>query len=160
MAEDVLFARLREYKPKSGQTAKSRGYLDPVTGKPYQFKILPNGERPWYRVPRRIGEKLETMTVDPYVEGSPRCFEVCEEADARALDAQAQEKREAKKAIEQPTVDTATDLTRGDLSKADVAPPSRSEAMAAATTPAAKPEPKPSTKKSGRSSSRRKKARS
>jgi hypothetical protein len=148
MAEDVLFVRLREYKPKSGQSAKSRGFLDPVSGRPYQFRILPNGERPWYRVPRRIGEKLREMRVDPYAEGSPRCFEVCEETEARDLDAQAQEVREAKKAIEEPTVDTALDLTRGDLKSEDVAPPSRAEAMAAATTPAAKP--KAAAKKRGR----------
>lgn len=72
----------------------------------------------WNKVPVSIALKLREVTVHEQSPASPHVFDVMTEDEARVLDNIARAEREAKKAIEEPSVDTAIDLMYTDVETA------------------------------------------
>lgn len=135
---DFRYVRMREYKPRIGQSAKSRTIIG--SDRDYRIAIDPQTlQRPWNKVPLAIAAICEEMTVDPNRDGSPLCMEVCTEEEARELDAMAERARLAQKAREAPTVDDAiSHVGSGDLSLEEVHS-RRTKALVNATAPAGPP---------------------
>lgn len=119
---DSLLVRLKARNPRMGLKARDYSIRFNKPGSPhhgtwYDFKRA----MVWHRVPVEVGERLRTVTQDPY-RPSPLLFDVCTDAEAKALDHRAAVERERQRAIVEPTVDTAVDLTGGAAAKRPAPP--------------------------------------
>jgi len=74
---DTLLVRLKSYDPRRGFVLRRFTYAG----------IRFQGERGWYRIEKGVADRLRTtrsVASDPH---SPLAFDVCTEAEAKALDA-------------------------------------------------------------------------
>ncbi len=74
--DNTLLVRLKPYDPRRGFVLRRFTYAG----------IRFQGERGWYRVEKPVAERLRatrSVASDPY---SPLAFDVCTEAEAKALD--------------------------------------------------------------------------
>jgi hypothetical protein len=160
MSDEVRYVRLLPYNEKLGHLRRQHSVR--YNGRYHKF----NEPGVWVKVPLALAERLKKARQMPGIDGSPRVFDVCTEAEARQLDAQAKATRDALKAKVEPTVDTARDIGipeegRGDLGLDEVTAGRFSAleevaARAAGEEPEPEPKAKPKAKKP-RKSSRRKK---
>lgn len=74
---DTLLVRLKPYDPRRGFVLRRYTYAG----------IRFQDERGWYRVERRVAEYLRAVRTVPTDHYSPLAFDVCTEAEAKALDA-------------------------------------------------------------------------
>jgi hypothetical protein len=110
---DTMLVRLKAYDPRRGHVLKRYTY------KGLKFLV----EKGWYRVTLEVAEYLAGVRQVAYDEISPSAFEVCTEAEARALDEAAKKEEVGRKnaAVELPlspargerVAFTTADLTGG-----------------------------------------------
>ena len=74
---DTLLVRLKPYDPRRGFVLRRFTYAG----------IRFQDERGWYRVERKVGEHLRAVRTVPTDKYAPLAFDVCTEAEAKALDA-------------------------------------------------------------------------
>lgn len=74
---DTLFVRLKPYDPRRGHVLRRYTYAG----------IKFQEERGWYRVERPVAEYLRAVREVPSDRYAPLAFDVCTEAEAKALDA-------------------------------------------------------------------------
>ncbi|WP_223643797.1 hypothetical protein [Corallococcus sp. EGB] len=74
---DTLLVRLKPYDPRRGFVLRRFTYAG----------IRFQDERGWYRVERKVGEHLRAVRTVPTDRYAPLAFDVCTEAEAKALDA-------------------------------------------------------------------------
>lgn len=127
-----LFVRLKPYDKKKGWLTRQYRYWDKISKRFLVFKIPMR----WYKVPRRIGEDLRLKRQQTHVLHSQPVFDVCEEHEAKQLDAMQAAELERKKEAENPTIDKAFDMTvedenggSGDIVSEDILK-ARKEALA------------------------------
>lgn len=115
MNPKTLLVRLRQYAPKAGFVVRDYRYRHNNPESPFHMKWFTfKRAGVWVRVPFEVGMILRTKQQNSFTSvQTPPVFEVCTDAEARALDEQARLERERKKALEEPTVDTAIDMTFG-----------------------------------------------
>jgi len=119
MSGEVRFVRLRPVDPRSGHSVAS--FAIRYGGKFHKFKE----PGVWYKVPLGLAELLAKARQIPTRPQSPPIFDVCKRNEALALDAAAKAKREAARAVEEPSVATAREVAidepgRGDLTLDEV----------------------------------------
>lgn len=78
---DTLLVRLKPYDPRRGHVLRRFTYAG----------IKFQEERGWYRVERPVAEYLRAVREVPSDRYAPLAFDVCTEAEAKALDAGEQE---------------------------------------------------------------------
>lgn len=136
MSDKVRFVRLKPLDPRAGFVVQD--YTQRFEGRFYRFRE----PGVWYEVPVALAEKLAEARQVSQRPNSPLVFDVCTEGEALALDRQAQAKREAAKAVVEPSVATARKVAidegpgRGDLSLEEVTA-GRSSALEAVAARAA-----------------------
>ncbi len=121
-----LMVRLRPYEPRLGQTNKQyRFRVDPK--KPEYLVFTKPGE--WAKVDTDVAIQMYKCRQQPNNPMSPPIFDICTPEEAKAIDDAAKLEREKKRAIQEPSIETARDLTtgRGDLKLEDIS--SRDEAL-------------------------------
>ena len=110
---ETMLVRLKEYNPRRGQVLR-RFVYDGV-----KFQV----ECGWYRVSKEMAEYLKTVRQEQEDPNSPLAFEVCSEAEAKALDAkieqEAKVRREADEAIERSVGRGESAVTTADLPEED-----------------------------------------
>jgi hypothetical protein len=84
---DTLLVRLKPYDPRRGHVLRRYTYAG----------IKFQDERGWYRVERPVAEYLRAVREVPSDRYAPLAFDVCTEAEAKALDAGEQEVAKVKK---------------------------------------------------------------
>ena len=84
---DTLLVRLKPYDPRRGHVLRRYTYAG----------IKFQEERGWYRVERPVAEYLRAVREVPSDRYAPLAFDVCTEAEAKALDAGEQEVAKVKK---------------------------------------------------------------
>ncbi len=72
---DTLLVRLKPYDPRRGFVLRRFTYAG----------IRFQDERGWYRVERKVGEHLRAVRTVPTDKYAPLAFDVCTEAEAKAL---------------------------------------------------------------------------
>jgi len=115
MSKEVRYVRLLPHDPKAGLFRQRHSHR--WKGQFYSFT------QPgiWVKVDVDLAEKLALERQLPGNPNSQRVFDVCTKAEAMMLDKDAERMRLAKKAVVEPTVDTALDMSgRGDLSLTEV----------------------------------------
>ncbi len=131
--------RIKPYDPKRGHVV--RRYT--------VFSIRLDESRGWYRVADEVAEYLSKVHQAPHDEDSPLVFDVCTEAEAKALEEAERKKAEERAKAAEPNVATPYDLTTADLgsrrSAASAAPTPETQAapVAPAAPPVAPPPPPP-----------------
>lgn len=118
---DTLLVRLKPYDPRRGFVLRRFTYAG----------IRFQDERGWYRVERKVGEHLRTVRAVPTDKYAPLAFDVCTEAEAKALDAG---ESEAAKVRRNATDDLKVTTARGIVTTDDLPKPS----SPVSTPPAAK----------------------
>jgi len=128
--EEVRYVKLRKYDRKAGHLTRRYSHKCP-NGQYISFDT----PGVWYKVPIWVAEKLEEVRQIPSRENSALVFDICTEAEARKKDLKERIEREKKRAIVEPSVDTALVLDvdegspgRGDISLDDIVG-SRSKAL-------------------------------
>lgn len=76
MAKEFRLVRIKPYNKKSGHVLRSYTYQG------MKFQV----ERGWYKVDLEMAEYLAEVRSEPENETSPMGFDVCTEAEAKALD--------------------------------------------------------------------------
>lgn len=74
---ETLFVRLKPFDPRRGFVLRRFSYGG----------IRFQGEHGWCRVERKVGEYLRAVRTVPADEYAPLAFDVCTEAEAKAIDA-------------------------------------------------------------------------
>jgi hypothetical protein len=74
---ETLLVRLKPYDPRRGHVLRRYTY-DGIRFQP---------ERGWYRVEKRVGDYLRTVHQQPSDDFTPLAFDVCTDAEAKALEA-------------------------------------------------------------------------
>ena len=115
MSDEVRYVRLKPVDVKAGLVV--RDFTQRHGGKFFRFREA----GVWYEVSVGLAEKLAQAHQIPQRPASPTVFDVCTEREARAIDVSAARERDEKKAVEEPSVDTARKVAvdeqgRGDLS--------------------------------------------
>jgi hypothetical protein len=114
--ENVLFVRLKKIIKNSPMV------------QPREYRIF-NNRTGKMMVFTKPGVWVKILDVDkPLLEnkqwqdrpGSPFVFDICTEEQARRIDLIDKQKREAKRIVIEPSVDTADDMTGGDMRSADL----------------------------------------
>lgn len=104
---DTLLVRLKPYDPRRGFVLRRFTYVG----------IRFQDERGWYRVERRVGEHLRAVRTVPTDKYAPLAFDVCTEAEAKALDAG---ESEAAKIKRNATDDLKVTTARGTVTTDDL----------------------------------------
>ncbi|MBU8900636.1 hypothetical protein KRR26_34005 [Corallococcus sp. M34] len=109
---NTLFVRLKAYDARRGHVLRRYTYAG----------IKFQEERGWYRVAKPVADYLRTVHQLPSDNYSPLAFDVCTEAEAKALDAtesdEAKTKRSASDELKLSPARPAGTLTTEDLPKA------------------------------------------
>ncbi len=108
---DTLLVRLKPYDPRRGFVLRRFTYAG----------IRFQDERGWYRVERKVGEHLRAVRTVPTDKYAPLAFDVCTEAEAKALDAG---ESEAAKVKRNATDDLKVTTARGTVTTDDLPKPS------------------------------------
>jgi hypothetical protein len=106
MAKEVRFVRIKPYNPRLGHSLRKYTHLP--TNKKFEET------QGWYKVDAGLAKYLTTVQM---VEGDPRspmAFDVCTEAEAKAIDLR------EKKAKDRKDPNEANDLTTSDLRSRDI----------------------------------------
>ena len=119
MSDEVRFVRLKPVDPRTGHVV--RDFSQRFEGRFYRFRE----PGVWCEVPTKLAALLAAARQSPQRPNSPAVFDVCTKTEALALDQKAEEKREAAKAVVEPSVATARKIAidepgRGDLSLEEV----------------------------------------
>jgi hypothetical protein len=110
---ETLLVRLKSYDPRRGQVLRRYTY-DGIKFQP---------ERGWYRVERSVADYLRTVRQQPSDQFSPLAFDVCTDAEAKALEAaEAADAKVAKNATDD--IKLAPARTSGALTSEDLSKPS------------------------------------
>jgi hypothetical protein len=104
---DTLLVRLKPYDPRRGFVLRRFTYAG----------IRFQDERGWYRVERKVGEHLRAVRTVPTDKYAPLAFDVCTEAEAKALDAG---ESEAAKVKRNATDDLKVTTARGAVTTDDL----------------------------------------
>ena len=104
---DTLLVRLKPYDPRRGFVLRRFTYAG----------IRFQDERGWYRVERKVGEHLRAVRTVPTDKYAPLAFDVCTEAEAKALDAG---ESEAAKVKRNATDDLKVTTARGTVTTDDL----------------------------------------
>ena len=104
---DTLLVRLKPYDPRRGFVLRRFTYAG----------IRFQDERGWYRVERKVGEHLRAVRTVPTDKYAPLAFDVCTEAEAKALDAG---ESEAAKVKRNATDDLKVTTARGTITTDDL----------------------------------------
>lgn len=104
---DTLLVRLKPYDPRRGFVLRRFTYAG----------IRFQDERGWYRVERRVGEHLRAVRTVPTDKYAPLAFDVCTEAEAKALDAGESEAAKVKRSA---TDDLKVTTARGTVTTDDL----------------------------------------
>ena len=104
---DILLVRLKPYDPRRDFVLRRFTYAG----------IRFQDERGWYRVERKVGEHLRAVRTVPTDKYAPLAFDVCTEAEAKALDAG---ESEAAKVKRNATDDLKVTTARGTVTTDDV----------------------------------------
>ena len=115
--------RIKPYDPKRGHLV--RRYT--------AFSIRLEESRGWYRVADDVAEYLSKVHQAPHDDDSPLVFDVCTEAEAKALEEAERKKAEERAKAAEPNVAAPYDLTTSDLASHRGA--ARPETIAAAAAP-------------------------
>jgi len=109
---DTLLVRLKPYDPRRGHVLRRYTYAG----------IKFQEERGWYRVEKAVAEYLRNVREVPSDRYSPLAFDVCTEAEAKALEAAETEaskvKRSATDDLKVVPARPAAAMTTDDLPKA------------------------------------------
>ncbi|WP_342379450.1 hypothetical protein NVS55_08275 [Myxococcus stipitatus] len=107
---DTLLVRLKPYDPRRGFVLRRFTYAG----------IRFQDERGWYRVERKVGEHLRAVRTVPTDRYAPLAFDVCTEAEAKALDAGESEAAKVKRSAtdDLKVVPARGTVTTDDLPKA------------------------------------------
>ena len=97
--------RIKPYDPKRGHLV--RRYT--------AFSIRLEESRGWYRVADDVAEYLSKVHQAPHDDDSPLVFDVCTEAEAKALEEAERKKAEERAKAAEPNVAAPYDLTTSDL---------------------------------------------
>ena len=104
---DTLLVRLKPYDPRRGFVLRRFTYAG----------IRFQDARGWYRVERKVGEHLRAVRTVPTDKYAPLAFDVCTEAEAKALDAG---ESEAAKVKRNATDDLKVTTARGTVTTDDL----------------------------------------
>ena len=104
---DTLLVRLKPFDPRRGHVLRRYTYAG----------IKFQEERGWYRVERPVAEYLRAVREVPSDRYAPLAFDVCTEAEAKALDAG---ESEAAKVKRNATDDLKVTTARGTVTTDDV----------------------------------------
>lgn len=105
--------RLKPHDPKKGHVI--RRYT--------AFSIRFEEKRGWYKVSDEVATYLATVHQTPGDEDSPLAFDVCNEQEAKAIEAVEKKKAEERARAAEPNVAQPYDVSAKDLSTADLAQP-------------------------------------
>ena len=118
---DTLLVRLKPFDPRRGFVLRRFTFAG----------IRFQSERGWYRVEKPVAERLRatrSVASDPY---SPLAFDVCTEAEAKALDAGEQEVAKVKKSatddLKVVPARPASSVTTEDLPRSPSTPPGKDD---------------------------------
>jgi len=118
---DTLLVRLKPFDPRRGQVLRRYTYAG----------IKFQEERGWYRVEKPVAEYLRGVRETPTDRYSPLAFDVCTEAEAKALETTETEaskvKRSATDDLKVVPARPAGALTADDLTKPATAPPAKDD---------------------------------
>ena len=118
---DTLLVRLKPFDPRRGHVLRRYTYAG----------IKFQEERGWYRVEKPVAEYLRAVREVPSDRHSPPAFDVCTEAEAKALEAResdaAKFKRSATDDLKVVPARPAGSLTSDDLPKPATAPPAKDD---------------------------------
>jgi len=118
---ETLLVRLKPYDPRRGQVLRRYTYAG----------IKFQEERAWYRVEVAVAEHLRSVRQVPTDEHSPLAFDVCTEAEAKALEAKESDAAKFKRSATDdlkvvPARPTGT-VTTEDLPASVPAPPAKDD---------------------------------
>ena len=118
---DTLLVRLKPYDPRRGHVLRRYTYAG----------IKFQEERGWYRVERPVAEYLRAVREVPSDRYAPLAFDVCTEAEAKALDAGEQEVAKVKKSatddLKVVPARPASSVTTEDLPRSPPTPPGKDD---------------------------------
>jgi hypothetical protein len=118
---DTMLVRLKPYDPRRGHVLRRYTYAG----------IKFQEERAWYRVEKIVADHLRAVRQVPTDEHAPLAFDVCTEAEAKALEAResdaAKFKRSATDDLKVVPARPAGALTSDDIPKPATAPPAKDD---------------------------------
>lgn len=109
---ETLLVRLKPYDPRRGHLLRRYTY----DGIKFQ------SERGWYRVEKSVGDYLRTVHQQPSDQFSPLAFDVCTDAEAKALESTEAEASQARKNATDE-IKLAPSRTSGALTSEDLPKP-------------------------------------
>ena len=114
---ETYLVRLKPFEPRRGYVLKRFTYAG----------IKFHGERGWYRVEKPVAEYLRAVRTVADEAHSPLAFDVCTEAEARAMEAsEADSAKEKRSALDDIKVAPARATASGILTTGDLPKPSTS----------------------------------